>query len=147
MLTLRKKKKSQKLINKAKDFVYAYKKGLIVILCILIFVLIATYYGVDRWIITGSVVVFGFFTQAFTIVLSIISLIPVIGPIIVYIVSMPFFLILNGLGYIVFFISFRKGAKTGENTKEIMKQAFLSRIITTAVLVGIVIGFILGKLL
>ena len=146
MLILR-KKKGRKLINKAKDFFHAYKKGLIVILCILIFILIATYYGVDRWIITGLVVVFGFFTQAFTIILSIISLIPVIGPIIVYVVSMPFFLILNGLGYIVFFISFRKGAKTGEDTKQIVKQAFLSRIITSAVLVGIVIGFILGKLL
>ncbi len=142
-----KKKRSQKLINKVKDFVSAYKKGLLLILCILIFVLITTYYGVDRWIITGSVVVFGFFTQAFTIILSIVSLIPVIGPIIVYIVSMPFFLILNGLGYIVLFVSFRKGAKTAEDTKQIMTQAFLSRIITSAVLVGIVIGFILGKLL
>jgi hypothetical protein len=130
-----------------KDFIFAYKKLLIILVGVAIFAIAANYFGVDKSIITGVVVIIGFITHAFTMVLSVISLVPIIGPIIVSIVSLPVFLVLNGLGYIVTFLAFRRGLKKGEDTREIMTQSLLSRVITISFMVGVVIGFILGRLL
>jgi hypothetical protein len=51
---------------------------------------------------------------------------------------MPFFWIVNGLGYFVSVIAIKKGY-----TKEMVR----SRVLTLALLVGILIGYILGHLL
>lgn len=85
-----------------------------------------------------GVIVFGFFTQAFSGLLSTINLIPVVGPFIVKIVSLPLIWIANGFAYVVTLLVLRRGHKI---------DIFKSRVLITALLIGIVLGFILGKLL
>ena len=92
---------------------------------------------VDTGVIAGSVVVVGLITNAFTWLLGIIALVPLIGPLIVKVLSIGFIWLLNGVGYLVSFIAIKRGYS---------KDVLTYRGITIAVIIGICIGFILGKL-
>ena len=92
---------------------------------------------VDSGVIAGSVVVVGLITNAFTWLLGIIALVPLIGPLIVKVLSIGFIWLLNGVGYLVSFIAIKRGYS---------KDVLTYRGITVAVIIGICIGFILGKL-
>jgi hypothetical protein len=65
-------------------------------------------------------------------------MIPVIGPLIVNVLSIPFFWLVNALGYFISILAIKKGYT---------RQVINSRVLTLSVLVGIVIGYILGNLL
>jgi hypothetical protein len=96
------------------------------------------YFNVDRSVIAGSVVVVGLLSNAFAWLLWLIALVPVIGPIIVKVLSIGFIWLLNAVGYLVSYIAIRRGYS---------KDVLTYRGLTVAVIVGIVIGFILGRLL
>lgn len=121
-----------------KDFFLAFWKTILLWLFIGVFILIALHYNVDNRIIGGAVVVFGIITQAFIGLLNIIGLIPLIGPIAAKILALPFFWLINALGYFVSIVAIKKGY-----SKEVINY----RILTVVLLVGIVIGFILGKII
>lgn len=125
-------------MGKFKSFFKAYWRIFLYFFGIMLLVWIAFLLKIDRRIIAFGVIIIGFITQLFTELLSIIALIPVLGPVLVRIVSLPFIIIINALGYIVTFFAFRKGYKV-----EVAK----SKMFTTAMLIGVVLGFILGKLL
>ena len=93
---------------------------------------------VDSGVIAGSVLVVGLITNAFTWLLGIIALVPLIGPLIVKLLSVGFIWLLNGVGYLVSFIAIKRGYS---------KDVLTYRGLTVAVIIGICIGFILGKLL
>ena len=80
----------------------------------------------------------GLLTKTFAGFGAVVSLIPLVGPLIVKVLTLPFFWIMNGLGYFVSVIAIRKGY-----TKEMVT----SRVLTVALLVGILIRYILGHLL
>ncbi|MCK4523567.1 hypothetical protein KAU15_01450, partial [candidate division WOR-3 bacterium] len=124
--------------EKMKTFIRAYKKIFLYFLIIIFFVWIAFLLHIDKRIIGFSVVIVGFITQLFMQIMGLIALIPVIGPLIVKIVTLPFIIIVNFIGYIVTLFAFKKGYKV-----EVAK----SKMFTSALLIGIVIGFIVGKLL
>ena len=96
------------------------------------------HFNVDRSVIAGSVVAVGLLSNAFAWLLGIIALVPVIGPIIVKVLSIGFIWLLNAVGYLVSYIAIRRGYS---------KDVLTYRGITIAVIIGIVIGFVLGKLL
>jgi len=89
-------------------------------------------------VIAGSVVVFGLITNAFAWLLGIIALVPVIGPLIVKVLSIGFIWLLNAVGYLVSFIAIKRGYS---------KDVLTYRGLTVAVIIGIVVGFVLGKLI
>ena len=93
---------------------------------------------VDTSVIAGSVVVVGLVTNAFAWLLGIVALVPLIGPLIVKVLSMGFILLLNAVGSVVSFIAIKRGYA---------KDVLTYRGLTVAVIIGIVIGFILGKLI
>ncbi len=95
-------------------------------------------YNVDRSVIAGSVVAIGLISNAFAWLLGIVGLVPVIGPIIVKVLSIGFIWLLNAVGYLVSYIAIRRGYS---------KDVLTYRGLTVAVIIGIVIGFVLGKLL
>ncbi len=101
-------------------------------------VVIALILGVDQKIVVFGTVVIGMFTQAFTGLMGLIILIPVVGPLIVKVLTIPLFWLLNGLVYLVSMLALRKGYS---------KEMVGSRVITTALLIGLIIGYILGNLL
>lgn len=101
-------------------------------------VAIGIWLGVDRTVIAVAVTVFATLTNAFSGLLSLIALIPFIGPLIVKVVTLPIFWILNGLGYWLSVFAIRRGY-----TKEVLNY----RVLTVVFLLGIVFGYILGKII
>lgn len=106
-------------------------------LAIAALVALGLHYNVDRSVIAGSVVVVGLVSNAFAWLLGIIALVPVIGPIIVKVLSIGFIWLINAVGYLVSYIAIRRGYS---------KDVLTYRGLTVAVIIGIVIGFVLGKL-
>jgi len=96
------------------------------------------YFNVDRSVIAGSVLAVGLLSNAFAWLLGFIALVPVVGPIIVKVLSIGFIWLLNAVGYLVAYIAIRRGYS---------KDVLTYRGLTIAVIIGIVIGFVLGRLL
>ncbi len=120
------------------SFFKSYKNILILWLGILTAVVIALILGVDQKIIVFSTLLVGLFTQAFAGLATLIVMIPVAGPLILKILTIPIFWIINALAYLVSVLAIRKGYG---------KDIVNSKVITLALLVGTVIGYILGHLL
>ena len=99
---------------------------------------IALYYGIDKKIIVLSAFIIGVFTELFVGVVALIAAIPLIGPMIIKIVSIPIFWVLNALGTLVSGIAIKKGYAT---------ELARGRIMTLALLIGMIIGYIIGNLI
>jgi len=97
---------------------------------------LGVHFNVDRSVIAGSVVVVGILSNAFAWLVGMIALVPIIGPLIVKILSIGFIWLLNAVGYLVAFVAIRRGYS---------KDVLTYRGLTIALIVGIVIGFIIGK--
>lgn len=95
-------------------------------------------FNVDRSVIAGSVVAVGLVSNAFAWLLGLVALVPIIGPVIVKVLSIGFIWLLNAVGYLVSYIAIRRGYS---------KDVLTYRGLTVAVIIGIVIGFVLGKLI
>lgn len=119
-----------------KNFFLAFWKTIAVWIIIGVFVTIALHYEVDKALIGGVVVVFGLITQAFVGLISIVALVPLIGPIIAKLLALPIFWLINALGYFVSVIAIKKGY-----SKDVLNY----RVLTIVLLIGIVIGYIIGK--
>ena len=98
----------------------------------------ASYYGIDKKLIVLTAFIIGVFTEIFTGIGVLVAAIPVVGPMIIKIVSIPIFWILNALGTLVSGIAIKKGYAT-----ELAK----GRIMTLALLIGMIIGYIIGNLI
>lgn len=96
------------------------------------------HFNVDRGVIAGSVVAIGLISNAFAWLLGVIALVPVIGPVIVKVLSIGFIWLLNTVGYLVSYIAIRRGYS---------RDVLTYRGLTVAIIIGIVIGFVLGKLI
>ena len=97
----------------------------------------ALYYGIDKKIVVFVTISFGVFTQFFTGLGALIALIPLIGPLIVKIVTIPGFFLLNAFGTIISGIAIKKGY-----TEKLAK----GRVVTLGLMIGIIIGYIIGNL-
>jgi len=120
-----------------KDFFVAFWRIILIWGIIILFVIVALHFNIDKTVIGGIVVIFGIITQAFTGLIGIISLIPLVGPLVAKILALPLFWLINALGYFVSIIAIRRGY-----SKEVINY----RVLTVVLLVGIIIGFILGKI-
>ena len=88
--------------------------------------------------LAGSVVVIGLLSNAFAWLAGIIALVPVIGPLIVKVLSVGFIWLLNAIGYLVAYVAIRRGYS---------RDVLTYRGLTIALIIGIVIGYVLGKLI
>lgn len=101
-------------------------------------IFIGKHFNLDKKIMAFGIIVYGIISGAFLWLLGIVGVVPVIGPIIVKIFTLPAIWIVNGFAYIVTILALKKGAKL-----DILK----SRVLVISFIIGVVIGFILGKLL
>ena len=101
-------------------------------------ILTAIYFGIDKKFILFITFTFGVFTQLFVGLGSIIALIPVVGPLIIKVITIPGFFLLNAMGTIISGIAIKKGY-----TSQLAK----GRIVTLALMIGIIIGYIIGNLI
>jgi hypothetical protein len=115
-----------------------YSRTLILWAIILTMVAFGIWLGVDKKLIGIVVAVFGIATQAFSGLLILLGLIPFAGPLIVKVFTLPFFWVLNGLGYFLSIFAIRRGYS---------KDVAGYRMLTIVFLIGIVLGFILGKII
>lgn len=94
-------------------------------------------FNVDHQALAGAVVLIGLVSHAFAWLMGVIALVPVVGPIVVKVLSIGFIWLLNAIGYLVAYIAIRRGYS---------KDVLTYRGLTIALIVGIVIGFVLGRL-
>ena len=116
----------------------SYRKRIVIWMIAGGMIFTASYYGIDKKLIVFTAFIIGVFTEIFTGIVILVAAIPVVGPMIVKIVSIPIFWILNALGTLVSGIAIKKGYAT-----ELAK----GRIMTLALLIGMIIGYIIGNLI
>lgn len=92
-------------------------------------------------IIAAAAVLWGLVTQifaaAFALLAAWVGAVPLVGPIIVKVLTWPLFVLINGLAFFTSLIGFNIGKG---------RKVFEARVAATILAVGILIGYILGKL-
>jgi len=116
----------------------SYRKKIVIWMIAGFLIFAASYYGIDKKLIVFTAFIIGVFTEIFAGIGILVAAIPVVGPMIIKIVSIPIFWILNALGTLVSGIAIKKGYAT-----ELAK----GRIMTLALLIGMIIGYIIGNLI
>jgi hypothetical protein len=101
-------------------------------------VIAALSFGVEKKFVVLVTVFLGVFTQFFAGLTALVAMIPFVGPLIVKVLAIPFFWLLNGLGYFVSIVAIKKGYS---------RELIGSRALTFAVLIGLVIGYIIGHII
>ncbi len=96
------------------------------------------HFNIDHRVIAGSVVLIGILSNAFAWLVGVIALVPVIGPLVVKVLSIGFIWLLNAVGYLVAYVAIRRGYS---------KDVLTYRGLTISLIIGIVIGYVLGKLI
>ena len=121
-----------------KSILFYYRYKIIIWIFVTLIISTAIIYGIDKKLIVFTAFIFGVFTEIFAGLGVIVAAIPLIGPMIIKIVSVPVFWILNALGTIVSGIAIKKGYAT---------ELARGRIMTLALLIGMVIGYIIGNII
>jgi hypothetical protein len=125
-------------MSEKRSFFKHYKFHILLWVLIGVAVVVALQYGVDEKIVVFTTLVLGIFTQVFAGLGALIAMIPILGPILIKVVTIPFFWMINALGHGVSIVAIKKGY-----TDELVK----SRVLTIALLIGIVLGYIMGNLI
>ena len=115
-----------------------YRNKIIIWIFIVAIIYVALYYGIDKKLIVFAAFIIGVFTEIFAGIGILIAAIPVVGPMIIKIISIPIFWVLNALGTLVSGLAIKKGYAT---------ELARGRIMTLALLIGMIIGYILGHLI
>ncbi|MCX6639998.1 MAG: hypothetical protein NTW14_05895 [bacterium] len=126
------------MLSRITAFLRPYKRYIILWLIIIAMVLLGVVLGVDKKVIGVVVALFGIITQAFIGLLALVGVVPILGPLIVKIISLPLFWLLNGIGYVLSVFAIKQGY-----TKEVLNY----RVLTVVFLIGVVIGFIIGQII
>jgi len=115
-----------------------YRNKIIIWTLIVAIIYVALYYGIDKKLIVFAAFIIGVFTEIFAGIGILIAAIPVVGPMIIKIISIPIFWVLNALGTLVSGLAIKKGYAT---------ELARGRIMTLALLIGMIIGYIIGNLI
>jgi len=101
-------------------------------------VVIAYYSDWDVRVAGGGVLIVAILSNAITWLAAVIGMVPIVGPIVVKVLAIPFIWLLNAIGYLVAMLAIRRGYS---------KDVLTYRGLTIALIVGIVIGYVLGHFL
>jgi hypothetical protein len=120
------------------EFIYSFRKIIIVWIFFAIIVIVGFTLGLDRKAIAFFAILFGLVSQAFIGLINLIALIPLIGPLIAKVLALPIYWILNALGYFISLVAIKKGYS---------KDVINYRVLTIVFLTGVALGFVIGKLI
>ena len=95
-------------------------------------------YGIDKKVIVFIAFIISVFTEVFVGLSAFIAAIPIVGPMIIKIVTIPVFWMFNAMGTLVSGLAIKKGYAT---------ELARGRILTLALLIGTILGYILGNLI
>ena len=124
-------------MNKVVHFLSNYRNAILAWVVIAALIILGIELSVDRTIIGFVVLIVGLVGEAFAALGAWIAIVPLVGPLIVKVLTLPFFWLLNGIGYLASIVAIKKGYG---------KDVVNVRVLTITLLVGVTIGFILGKL-
>ena len=120
------------------QYIKSNPKTILTIIGIGIIVYLMLVFKLDIRAITIITLLLGYITNVFVGLSTLVGLVPVIGPLVVKVFTIPFFWLLNGIGYFTSAYAIKKGYG-----RDIMSH----RLITIVLLMGIVLGYILGHLI
>ncbi len=116
----------------------AWKWMLPLSIVLVLVVFAAWHFGWHAKAVTTGVVLLAAASHVFAWILGIITLVPIIGPLLVKVLSLSIIWLLNAVGYLVSYVAIKRGYS---------KDVLTYRAVTIALITGIVIGFILASLL
>ncbi len=125
------------MLSTARGFFQSYWKALAIVGGIIAAVAVGIYFRVDAKILALFALVVGFITNGFVALATLVSLVPVVGPLLVKVLSIPLLYVFNALGYLLSILAIKKGYGA---------EVVSYRILTIILLVGIVIGYVIGNL-
>ena len=123
---------------KLSQYIKSNPKTILTLIFISISIYLMLTYKLDIRAITIITILLGYITNVFVGLTTLIGLIPVIGPLIVNVFTIPFFWLLNGMGYFTSAYAIKKGYG---------RDIISHRLITIVLLTGIILGYILGHLI
>jgi hypothetical protein len=94
-------------------------------------VVVAYYRNWDARLVGGGALLIALLTNAIAWLAATIGLVPILGPLVVKILALPFIWLLNGIGYLTAMVAIRRGFS---------RDVLTYRGLTIALIVGIVIG-------
>jgi len=103
---------------------------------IVVFIVAGHFLHLKDAVIVVVVFIFGLLSQAFSGLVALIALVPIVGPLIAKVLMLPIFWLLNALGYIVSVVAIKKGYK---------RDVINYRLLTIAFLIGFGLGFIIAQ--
>ena len=114
----------------------SYYRTILILILMSMMIYLMFYFNWDLRFIAIITIVIGYITNLFSSVLLLIGVIPIIGPMIVKILTLPVFWLINGLSYFTSAYAIQKGY--GE-------IIFKQRIIILILLFGIILGYVIGN--
>ena len=115
-----------------------YYRRIIFWVLLSVFIIFAISHGANKKLIVFIAFIISVFTEFFVGFSALIAAIPLIGPMIIKIVTIPVFWIFNAMSTLVSGLAIKKGYAT-----ELAK----GRVLTLALLIGMIIGYIIGNLI
>lgn len=109
-----------------------------VILVIAGLVWLGVEYQIDDLVIAGIAFIFAVLSGALAWVVGLVTLVPVVGPLVIKILSIPIVWLINGLGYVISLVAIKRGYS---------QDVLTYRGLTITLIIGIVIGFVLASLI
>lgn len=122
----------------AKPSMKHWRVMLVSVLLVAAIIGVGFYYQVDELVVASFALVVAVVSGAFAWVVGIIGLVPIIGPLVIKILSIPLVWLINGIGYLISFVAIKRGYS---------KDVLTYRGLTITLIIGIVIGFVLSHLL
>jgi hypothetical protein len=126
---------TEEITQPAKRGAWKWMLPLSVALAIAVFA--AWHYDWHAKAVIASVVLFATISHVFAWIVAVVGLIPIIGPLIVKVLSIGVIWLLNAVGYLVSYVAIKRGYS---------KDVLTYRAVTIALISGIVIGYILCSL-
>jgi hypothetical protein len=120
-----------------RQFLYNYRVALLAWVLIIVLIYAGLYYSIDKSVVALAVLFVGVLGHAFAALIAWIGFLPLVGPMIAHVLSLPFLWLLNGVGYVASIIAIKRGY-----SKDVLNY----RVITITLLFGITFGYVLGKL-
>ena len=121
-----------------KDFFRIYWRSIAIVSALAALVAVGLLLKIDAKIVALIALVVGFVTNGFVALATLMSLVPLVGPLLVKVFSLPIFWLLNTTGYFASLVAIKKGFRT---------EVINNRLLTIMLLIGIVIGYVLGNFL
>ena len=125
-------------MTRIKQFLSNYRTAILAWVIIILVIYAGLYYSIDKSAVALAVLIIGVLGHAFAALLAWIGFLPIVGPMIAHVLSLPFLWMINGVGYVASIIAIKRGYS---------KDVLSYRVITITLLFGITLGYVLGKLI